>query len=199
MKRIDSNLKRNQANRRGIAILWLIIWGSMFMTFFGVVLEIATLWQAQVELNNALDAGALAAVKEWEAKRSLVIPDNSTLVPRQVGLAYLEANLTASPVQESSAALVTNYNAANSPNENSSCAGTFVFGNLTSTSPPDSFNAGATGGLLAVRTQASAPVKGFWTDLFGVTLFNVSGSSIAYFDTGDNRPRLVHVTSYTCN
>jgi len=200
MKRIDSYLKRDQKNRRGIAVLWLVIWGSMFMTFFGVVLEIATVWQAQVELNNALDAGALSAVKEWEARRSLYNPGDpgySTEVPREVGLEYLETNLLASPIQESLASLDTNYDPGDTPNENASCSGNFVFGRLTFAGS-NTFDAGGSTGNLAVRSQATVPVKGFWSSLFGVSMFDVSGSSVAYFDIGADRPAIVRVEVYDC-
>lgn len=135
MKRIHSNSEFHQ-KRRGIAVLWLIIWGSLFLTFFCVVLEIATLWQAQVEVQNSLDSAALAAVKEWGASGS-----GSTAVPRDAGVAYAAAN----PILGSSMMLTTNYDPSdpiNNPNENLNCTGNFIFGALTTPTAPFTFDAG---------------------------------------------------------
>jgi Flp pilus assembly protein TadG len=117
-------------NRRGIAILWLILWGAMFLTFFCVVLEISSMWQAQVELKNTMDAAALAAVREW----GLSGGDN-TQVARNVGIAYMEGN----PVQATTVTVPNdNYNGGNT-NQNASLQGSFVFGALeTATNPPTS-------------------------------------------------------------
>ncbi|MCA9014046.1 MAG: hypothetical protein KDA77_01830 [Planctomycetaceae bacterium] len=135
MKRIDSNSKVHQ-KRRGIAILWLIIWGSMFLTFFCVVLEIATLWQAQAEVQNALDSAALAAVKEWGDGGI-----GSTQIPRNAGVAYTEAN----PILGVAYSPTTNYTVPvpGNPNGNASNTGNFVFGSINSTTDPITFNGNA--------------------------------------------------------
>ncbi|WP_299467322.1 hypothetical protein [uncultured Gimesia sp.] len=163
------------------------------MTFFCVVLEIATLWQAQVEVNNCLDAAALAAVNEWEASGS-----GSTQIPRNVGIAYAAAN----PILGSTLTLTDNYNPGNLPNENNTCFGNFVFGGLTSLTPPFTFDAGAdvtvVGVAPAVRAQATVPVQGFCSALFGFSFLNVSASSTAYFDIGSGQPALARITTYTC-
>lgn len=107
------------------------------MVFFCVVLEVATLWQAQVEVNSALDATALAAVKDWGISGS-----GSTSVPRDVGVAYAAAN----PILGDTFTITKNYNPANLPNENASNAGNLVFGALVSPIDPITFNAGLEGG-----------------------------------------------------
>ncbi|QDT89940.1 hypothetical protein [Gimesia algae] len=193
MKRIDTKQNRTQKNRRGIAILWLVIWGSFFLTFFCVVLELATLWEAQVELNDALDSAALATVSEWNTMRNL--SNYSTEIPREVGIDYAAANTVLGvPVP-----LTSNYDSGNSPNENETCAGNIILGNLTSSGSVYEFNAGTTGNLLAVRVQATIPLNGFCTAMFGATLFDVSASSTAYFDSLDGKPKLVRISAYTCN
>ncbi|WP_339735387.1 pilus assembly protein TadG-related protein [uncultured Gimesia sp.] len=135
MKRIHSNSEVHQ-KRRGIAILWLIIWGSLFLTFFCVVLEIATLWQAQVEVQNALDSAALAAVKEWGEGGT-----GPTQIPRNAGVAYTEANPILGVVFTPS----TNYTTpvAGNPNGNASNTGNFVFGAIDTTTDPITFNGNA--------------------------------------------------------
>lgn len=126
MQKLNLKLQTHQ-NRRGIAILWLILWGAMFLTFFCVVLEISSMWQAQVELKNTMDAAALAAVREW----GLSGGDN-TQVARNVGIAYMEGN----PVQATTVTVPNdNYNGGNT-NQNASLQGSFVFGSLVTTTPP---------------------------------------------------------------
>ena len=163
------------------------------MTFFCAVLELATLWEAQVELNDALDSSALAAVSEWNAMQNL--SNFSTEIPREIGVDYAAANTVLGvPVP-----LATNYDSGNSPNENTSCAGNIIFGNLTSSGSVYEFNAGTTGGLLAVRVQATVPLNGFCAAMFGASLFDVSASSTAFFNTIAGKPELVRITTYTCN
>ncbi|MFK7776666.1 MAG: hypothetical protein QM501_00925 [Gimesia sp.] len=135
MKQIHSKINSHQ-NRRGIAILWLILWGSVFLTFFCGVLEIATLWQAQVEVKKALDAAALAAVKEW-GDRGV----NSTNIPRDVGVAYTVAN----PILGVAFTPTTNLGTVSvaNPNANALNTGNFVFGAIDTTTDPITFNGNA--------------------------------------------------------
>ncbi|WP_339688100.1 pilus assembly protein TadG-related protein [Gimesia maris] len=131
-----------QENRRGIAILWLILWGSFLMVFFCVVLEVATLWQAQVEINNAMDSAALAAVGDWG-----VSGIGSTEIPRNVGVAYTASN----PILGVAYSPQTNYGTASgsNPNANASNTGNFVFGAIDTTTDPVTFNGNADVGCAA--------------------------------------------------
>ncbi len=51
--------------RHGIATLWLILLLPVLLILLAVVVEIANLWLARLELENAMEAAALAAVTEW--------------------------------------------------------------------------------------------------------------------------------------
>jgi Flp pilus assembly protein TadG len=193
MRRIEFKT-RQQKNRRGVAIVWLILWGSLFLTFFCAFFEVATLWQARVELNDTLDAAALAAVNEWKAQ--LDASNSDTEIPREVGMEYAGANLMlGTPVS-----LSTNYGGPGDlPYQNDLCTGNFVFGDLTTSGSGYNFSTSTTGGLLAVRAQATKPVYGFCSAVFGVSFFNVSAASTAFYDTVNGEPRLVHITSYSCS
>ncbi|QDT98826.1 TadE/TadG family type IV pilus assembly protein [Gimesia aquarii] len=184
MKRIQSKTELHH-NRRGIAILWLVIWGSLFLTFFCVLLEIATLWQAQVELNNALDSATLAAVREWDTSGL-----GSTEIPRNVGVAYAAAN----PILGTPVGLNPNFQPVN-PNGNDSFNGDLVFGGLTALTRPNSLDPAALAPATfpAVRAQITVPVQGFCSTLFGFSFLNVSASSIAYVNTVNGQPALVSV------
>lgn len=54
------------------------------------------------------------------------------------------------------------------------------------------------GVLPAVRAQATVPVQTFCSSLFGVTFFNVSAKSTAYYDFTSGRVALVSVQNYIC-
>tara|TARA_R110002111_G_scaffold185031_3_gene250931 strand:- start:55932 stop:56516 length:585 start_codon:yes stop_codon:yes gene_type:complete len=193
MKRIQSNTGSHH-KRRGIAILWLVIWGSLFLTFFCVVLEISTLWQAQVELNKALDAAALAAVKEWGASGSAL-----TETPRDSGVTYAAANtVLGDPV-----VLDPNYDGTivvTNPNQNASCDGNLVFGRINfPIVAPFTFEAGLSLNVIpAVRAQATVPVEGFCSTMFGFTFLNVSASSTAFYDPVTGEVALVTINTYNC-
>ncbi len=173
MKRISSNTEFHQ-NRRGIAILWLILWGSMFLTFFCVVLEVATMWQAHVEVNNTFDSAALAAVKDWGAAGV-----GSTVVPRNVGIAFAEAN----PILGVPFTPTSNYVApsAGNPNGNLSQTGNFVFGSIDSTTDPITFNGNADVSCAAgdVTIRITEPNNGNTADPGTIRLTFNTGTNLA--------------------
>jgi hypothetical protein len=84
-----SSVPRSSARqrRRGWATLWLIIWLPALLVLLSALLGIANLWLARVELETALEAAALAAVKEWGDQGG-----GETFIPRQVGVEFAAAN-----------------------------------------------------------------------------------------------------------
>ncbi|MCS7303479.1 MAG: pilus assembly protein TadG-related protein, partial [Thermoguttaceae bacterium] len=73
---------RDRRARRGIATFWLLLFVPVFLVLLGLVVNVANLWLARVELETALEAAALAAVKEWGENLS-----GGTSIPTQVGQA----------------------------------------------------------------------------------------------------------------
>ncbi len=144
-KRSSSSLvsaDRRRSGREGIAVLWLIVTLPIFVFLFVGVIMIGNIWLARVEVENALEGAALAAVKEWGDNNG-----GNTLVPRNVGVAYAAANtVSAVPVE-----IRTNYdlnNTTGSANQNLLCdpvkpdpvngilpGGNLVFGAVTITNP----------------------------------------------------------------
>jgi Flp pilus assembly protein TadG len=53
------------SNRRGIATLWVILSLPVLLTLLVVMIDVANIWLAKVELRNATDAAALSGVKSW--------------------------------------------------------------------------------------------------------------------------------------
>ena len=143
----------------------------MFL-FMGVVM-IGNIWLARVELENALEAAALAAVKDWAEMPGA---GGDTFIPRNVGVAYAGTNtISGVPVD-----IRTNYAAATGGvNQNWLCyptkpdpatglppRGNLVFGAVTIENPgtPDEyieFDAGTrpSCGIGSVTFDASAQGK----------------------------------------
>jgi len=124
---------RPRRSRKGAITLWTIMSIPALVILLGLVIEIGHLWYARVELENGLEAAALAAVKEWGDANG-----GSTWTPRLVGVDYAAANaINGRPI-----AIGTNYNPDHPPNENDTCEGDLVFGAITTPEPPYVFNAG---------------------------------------------------------
>ena len=127
----------------------MILTIPVFLILLAVVLNIANLWLARVELENSLESAALAAVKEWGLSNG-----GSTEIPREVGQAYAQAN----PVRCCPVEIATNLDPspdADNPNANLTCCvgkcppeGNLIFGAITEDDPdyPVTFNAGIAGG-----------------------------------------------------
>lgn len=190
--------------RRGSATLWLVIWLPCLMALFCVLVGVANLWLARIELENALEASALAAVKAWGD-----VGGGSTLAPRNVGVAYAHANFARSQ----SVLIDTNYESSANPNQNSTCnlsvlpaAGNLIFGALDATDPDNLiFDAGKSPGCngskqFAVRAQAFVDLQplGFQPFLGNLTSYRVQAKATAAYDCATQRVRLVRIDTFIC-
>jgi hypothetical protein len=190
--------------RRGSATLWLIMWLPCLMALFCLLLGVANLWLSRVELENAMEAAALAAVKQWAED-----PNAGTSAARQAGVAYAQANL----VRGQPVVIGTNENAGGS-NENDTCTlamspprGNLIFGS-TDHSDPDNiiFDAGGNPSCqqgnerFAVRAQAILPLPApaFGAFLGNITTYRVQAKATAEYDCATGRVRLVRVDTYLC-
>ena len=110
-------------SRRGAVIVWLILVIPLVLTMLCVVIEAGNLWLARVELENGLEAAALAAVKEWGEAGG-----GPTQIPRMVGVEFAEAN----EVRCKPLFIGNNYTppTPDNPNGNASCTGNLVFGTI---------------------------------------------------------------------
>ncbi|MBA2117896.1 TadE/TadG family type IV pilus assembly protein [Bremerella alba] len=73
--------------RRGVSLLWIIIAFPALVLFLVFAVEIGNIWLARVELEQSLEANALAAVKQWAESGG-----GDTLDAREVGNAFSIAN-----------------------------------------------------------------------------------------------------------
>jgi hypothetical protein len=172
-----------RSRRRGSATLWMVMWLPCLMALFCVLVGVANLWLARVELENALESAALAAVKQWGDAGG-----GDTLAARQVGVDYAHANAA----RRDRVVIGANYNASGGVNQNDQCqvgvappAGNLIFGAVDHTDPNNViFNAGI------------APGCGLGTLLIDVT-GNGSGNlaqddawGISFYHTASTPPTL---------
>ncbi|QDU76550.1 hypothetical protein Pan97_36020 [Bremerella volcania] len=73
--------------RRGVSLLWIIIAFPALVLFLVFAVEIGNIWLARIELEQSLEANALAAVKQWAESGG-----GDTLAAREVGNAFSIAN-----------------------------------------------------------------------------------------------------------
>jgi len=187
--------------RRGAITLWTILTAPALVVLLCMVVEITHLWHARVEVENALEAAALAAVQSWG--EGTLTP---TVTHRNVGVAFAAANtVNGDPVT-----ITNNYLAAAGGNENASCSGNLVFGSVSASGSQWVFDAGTPptcGGAgtdhFAVRAQATVEVPSLCAGFCGIPAspFNVTTSTTAVYECGGaNSPRLIRVldSNYTC-
>ena len=176
-RNIDRTSRRG---RRAWATLWLIIWLPALLALFCALVAIANLWLARVELETSMEAAALAAVKHWGDASGA----GGTLVPRQVGVAYANANC----VRRVPVVIGTNFDPAGGPNQNATCpvgmtppTGNLIFGAIDDSDPDNIiFNAGIqpSCGFGTVLFDASAQGAGNLRqdNAFGVAFQNTTGT-----------------------
>ena len=139
----------------------------VLLVVLAVVVEGVHLWLARVELENGLEAAALAAVKEW-AESGGMPAEYWTEQARQFGVEYAAANA----INQTPITIQTNrggYADPGNPNENLSCEGNLIFGAITEDNPKYVFEAdkapscGGGGRLLIdVTTQNMDSVDNSW-------------------------------------
>ncbi len=77
------------ARRRGVVTIWTLLSLPIFATILFGLAEIGRLWQARVELENALETAALAAVQEWAGRGGGAM---NVAAAQSAGTAYGRAN-----------------------------------------------------------------------------------------------------------
>jgi hypothetical protein len=132
-RRTSRGEKRMQCRRRGVVSLWLIVTLPVLLILVCLLIEVGNIWLARVELENALEAAALSAVKEWGDQGG-----GDTLTPRNVGVTYAAENtMSGSPVL-----IDANYLMTAGVNQNADCMGDLIFGAITTDVRPWVFEAG---------------------------------------------------------
>ena len=103
----------------------------MLLLLLILLIEIGNIWRARVELETAMEAAALAAVKQWGDSAGA---DNTAAntTARDVGVIYAAANtVTGDPV-----VITKNHDPTKPLTYNASPAGNLIFGAITTTTIP---------------------------------------------------------------
>lgn len=170
-------IRTHRPRRRGVSTLWLLLTLPVFLTLLAFTVNIANLWLARVELENSLEAAALAAVREWGDGRS---PDAA----KAVAVAYAAANPVRGIIPAS------NFN--------------FVFGEIEETDGKLTFDPLGTrvcdpelddfSGDFGVRVQATVPVSSLRA-LLGNSIgpYSVTATVTARYNFDEKRAWLVRV------
>jgi hypothetical protein len=210
--------RRQRDRRKGISVVWVVVVLPVFLVLLCLLVNTANLWLARVELENAMEASALAAVKQWGDAGG-----GSTEIPREVGVEYAYLNTYRSIPTNIS----TNYDSAaedDNPNENLDCAvgmadidngippsGNLIFGSMLA-SAPGAFDASVAGklpsaddedsdsGMPAVRAQATVTVPILLGRFFGFNddTYSVSAKATAAYDRETGRVYLIRVDEFLC-
>ncbi|QDU99218.1 pilus assembly protein TadG-related protein [Lignipirellula cremea] len=194
------SIRQARRQQRGIASIWTLLLVPVIAIGLVLVVEIANLWIARAELENAMEAAALAAVKEWG--------DNiggSTATPRTVGKDYAALN-TVRKVPVVISDVRDDSNPVGNPNENVSYTEDLLFGAITSTpvdAPNHVFNASVApncgvGQPYAVRAKKRVKANSVCANLFGVNLngFFVQAEAVAVYDCVSKRTQLIRIATY---
>lgn len=183
-------------NRQGIAAFWVIAAAPCLVILLCVVIDVGRLWLARVELEDALEAAALASVQDWGESGG-----GETLPSRQRGQALAAANV----IRGVPLVLDDNYDNSGSggPNQNDSCAGDLVFGVITNSSPPFEFDAGVDGTTVdttAVRAQKTVQINSLCQNFLGIPVgpFDITAMSTARYDDNTGTTALIKIGSFVC-
>lgn len=170
-------------SRQGIATFWLLLFVPVFLILLGLVVNVANLWLARVELENALEAAALAAVKEWAN------PSDDTTIPQQVGIAYAAANTVRGwPVILSGGLVFGAVYQASS--DDPTCPNGVI---LDTTLAPDC--AASPPRHFGVLAQASVSVPTLWSTVLGSGFAQgtVKSYAVAIYECDGTQPRLIRI------
>ncbi|MFM7071889.1 MAG: TadE/TadG family type IV pilus assembly protein [Planctomycetota bacterium] len=88
-KRADHRVRMR---RSGVATLWLILFIPVFLIALCVVIDVGTIWMARAELEDGLEAAAIAGVVVWEDA------NDPRIVPPPPGQQAAEADARAAAI-----------------------------------------------------------------------------------------------------
>ena len=182
-------LSTHRRERRGVVALWVILLTPVLMLMLFFVADIGKIWIARAELENALEAAALAGVRTWGEAAG-----GPTAAARNVAVEYASVNT----VDGQLLVITDNLNVGAPPNENDSLTGNLVFGSATQAGTNWIFDSGTApdcgaGRSYAIRAQAAAPVTSFCDGFLGLTFgpYEVQVETTAIYNCANNAPRLV--------
>jgi Flp pilus assembly protein TadG len=156
-----------------------------------VAVEVGNLWLARLDLENAVEASALAAVKSWGS-------GSTTATSRAAGVDYARANTVVGQTI-SATDFSANHTAPTVPNPNGNLDpvnGNLVFGSVSGSTFSDSTAPGGANDF-AVHAQASYSVNSICNTLFGAAVgpFSINADATAGYAVGAGPPQLIRISN----
>jgi Flp pilus assembly protein TadG len=180
-----------RCRRAGISAVWLLLALPVLLIMFFSITTIAGLWMARIELENAAEAAARAAVKVWGDGADT--PANRTTA-HQAAAALAMSNLIFN-----SALTVDPNNDDTQVNNNATCPGTILLGQLVgSTFVADQSPAAANerGAYVSLSGTVTSPWLGGMTGPFTV---NATAAAVYTSATeGAGKAKAVLLTRVSC-
>jgi len=176
-------------SRRGSAVVWILVATPVLLVLFMVVLSLASIWQARAELQNAVEAAALAGAKFWGDNADS--PTNRTSA-RAAAQALFQSNMVFGKM----VSIATNDNPS-ATNNNLSTSGPILLGSYA----PSTFHVNQSPGAVNERACyviTTASVTPLLQGLGVLGPFTVKASAAAVYNgssQGTGRPQLTIVTS----
>jgi uncharacterized membrane protein len=201
-----STLRRSSKRfRRGISTVWVVAAAPALLAVLVLVTDLARIWLARVELETAVEAGALAGARSWGGAND-VDPIADQQKARNTAVVFTEAN----GVVGSYVPITNNFASTLANNTNLSCAGNVIFGNVSRLDVNGvayQFQASVEVSSIShedrgVTVIATANVTSFWQSLFGLPLgpYKITAQATARWtnSSGTPQPQLIRVSLFSC-
>lgn len=176
--------------RGGVATFWVIVAVPVILTLLVVVSDVANLRLARIEAENAVEAAAIASVKQWHESGNNAAKRHNA---RLTAASYAAANtVIGQPVQ------ITLNEGQLDDNDNALLAGNIVLGKITSGGAQFDHTDEPQAGEFGVHVQATVPVQSVWGQFGNLSFgpYSVFVQATALYDAS-GEPRLVRIPSFT--
>jgi uncharacterized membrane protein len=201
--RITSRQRSVRRFRRGISTVWVVASAPALLAVLVMVTDLARIWLARVELETAVEAGALAGAKSWGAAKDMD-PATEQCNARNAAVVFTEAN----GVVGMYVPITNNCGGSLSNNTNLSCPGNVIFGTVSRTDLNGvayHFQGSVAVSSIShndrgVTVVATANVTSFWQTLFGLPLgpYKITAQATARSMNTSGTPELIRISLFSC-
>jgi len=184
---------RSASGRRGAAVVWILVATPAILVLFMVVLSLASIWQARAELQNAVEAAALAGAKLWGDGADS--PSNRTSA-HLASQAVFQANTVFGKVGS-----ISSNDNPSAINNNQSTSGPILLGSFVGSTFYVNQSPGAVNER-ACYVTTTASITPLLQGLGVLGPFTVQASAAAFYSgttSGSGTPQLTIVTSISTN
>lgn len=184
MRRRNTLFRKCLVNRHGVATIWVIIASPAMLAMLVLVSDVSNLWLARVELENAVEAAALAGANVWGDGA-----DNA--VTRSDAHARAKSLAESNRVRGQTFTVNANDNPSNT-NNNASLPGNVMLGGYNSgLATFDATQVGPAINARACYVSVSLTLNSLWVGFAGP--FQIHATAVARYDAGSGSAKLVRI------